>query len=303
MKHLLSLAILLWLTFSAAAQEKIFSGKFDNKFNIRLHLTLNGKKVIGHALHQKTSKKYAITGKADRNDQLQLTETDANGTVTGQYDVAVFANYLLKGTYKTSELTVNLILKIEDPEKVTSEEEFLDEQLFILSKLKENDKKHIKEIMSDFLACTASKKKKSYCDRYLAMAYFHLHGYDDFGFGKNLSEFKAESEMIVAMEKSPMWNKKGMAENAELLSNCIEWAKEGIPVLIVKRLKGEEAQIALVVPEDGSLSGKWGEVMVPTSAFFFLEQPDRSFSNKAVSEAWSSPKEIEIWVRDGELKE
>lgn len=301
MKHLISILFIL-LSVAAKGQEKIFTGKFDNKFHIRLSLTFDNKKVSGTALHQKSQKKYAVSGRINRKDQLSLTETDAFGNQAGKYELELFADFLLKGSYKFDKNETDLILKKDDTGEVSSEEEFLDQQLLIMAKQKANESRHIKEILSDFLACTSAQKPKNYCDRYLSMAYFNLHGFDDFGFGREASEFIPETEIPAELDKSPMWNKRGVASDGELVQKTIQWINEGIPVVAVKHLKGEKAQVALIVKGDGEVTGKWGEMKVPFAAAFLPEKPGLSSTNKPLSEAWSSPKEVEIWVRDGEIR-
>lgn len=141
-----------------------------------------------------------------------------------------------------------------------------------------------------FAAC--EPKSDAACRGFLAQAVEQVYGVKDFG---SNSQYMAAREVADKVGNDASWEHLGNAADQNTLKNAQSGANCGRAVLAV--LKSDTGgHVALVLPGQLVRSGMWN-LDVPKSASFFMHNPQKSYAGKALSYAFPSPKDIEIYAR------
>ena len=118
--------------------------------------------------------------------------------------------------------------------------------------------------------------------------------------GWGLTEFKTPSGYLSAnsifklLEERSDWIKLGAADKQGALNVAQTLANKGFPVIAASE-GAVHGHVALIIPGEESMSGKWG-LDVPNSASFFLGRPHKSYIGKMLSFAWSSDQKSNVVI-------
>jgi hypothetical protein len=121
---------------------------------------------------------------------------------------------------------------------------------------------------------------------------------DDF-YSKEKERFMTSNEIIANLKTSNQWKLLGYAYEQNILTQAQEYANVNKAVLAVYQNEEQLGNVSLILPGELSKSGSWG-FDVPNSATFFVNDPNRSYLDKALSYAYSRSiiRKVSIYGRN-----
>jgi len=155
------------------------------------------------------------------------------------------------------------------------------------------DKVEIEELLSDYENCQSLGKEVNDCKSFTAKAINRYFGVNDL---KREGKYIDYNEIYNFILSNDDWRSLGKATDQEVLDNAQYLANKRIPVIAINT-EDEHKFTVLIVKGEQVKSSKWN-VKVPNSAAFFPNKGPKPFINKTLNYVWSSPKGVEIFVRN-----
>jgi len=94
------------------------------------------------------------------------------------------------------------------------------------------------------------------------------------------------TEIDNFLQSSSQWTKLGIGYDQAVLTKAQELANSKKAVLAVYMGEDNLGHVSIILPGELTTSGSWG-LKVPNSASFFMNSPQRSYVNKALSYAFT----------------
>lgn len=176
------------------------------------------------------------------------------------------------------------------PEKTTSKKgksaSEKPEEIEAVESLNENE---LTQIMKDFQNCVEAKSSPE-CKSFIAQAFCKSYKIDVF---KNDEGYMDYDQILPYVQKSSNWKDLGDAGDRGSLDKAIELVSSGQPVLAINTHK--DLNVVAFLRDETSVSKSWGG-KVPHAVFYFPNQPMKSFTNKGLNYAFTSPGEVKLYA-------
>lgn len=159
-----------------------------------------------------------------------------------------------------------------------------------------NWKPELKANLDKFLQCTATGEKAT-CSNYIGESLKVVYKIDDF-YNKKSGKYMTAGEIAAFLKTSGSWTSLGQSYDQQVLDRAGELANARKAVVAVYNNAAGIGHIVLITPGDMTVSGSWG-LKVPAAASFFPIEPAKSFTDKALSFAFSKQmlKDVTLYVR------
>jgi hypothetical protein len=120
---------------------------------------------------------------------------------------------------------------------------------------------------------------------------------DDF-YNKKAGRYMTSAEIAAYLKTSGSWTSLGQSYDQQVLDRAAELANQRKAVVAAYSNSAGVGHIVLITPGEMSASGSWG-LKVPAAASFFSIEPAKSFTDKALSFAFSKQmlKDVTLYVR------
>lgn len=123
------------------------------------------------------------------------------------------------------------------------------------------------------------------CSKSIGISFNLVYRVNDF-FDKEQSRYLTGTEINEFLQNSSRWTKIGFAYTQENLNKAQELANSGKAVLAIYMGEDNLGHVSIILPGELTTSGSWG-LKVPNSASFFINNPQQSYLNKALSYAFT----------------
>lgn len=160
-----------------------------------------------------------------------------------------------------------------------------------------NWKPELKANLDKFMACTQAGDKSA-CSGYVAESLKIVYRLDDF-YNKKAARYMTSAEMVEYLRSSGAWTVLGQSYDQQALDKAGELANNKKAVVAVYSNGQGIGHIVLITPGEMTSSGSWG-LKVPAAASFLAVDPTRSFTEKALSFAFSKQmlKDVTLYSRN-----
>ncbi len=152
--------------------------------------------------------------------------------------------------------------------------------------------------IAQFRACeNTTEAGVNSCNQYIGKTLKVLYQLNDF-YSKENDRYMLAGEMQDYLQHSNRWVFLGKGYEQEALTKAQQRANEKKAVVAVYRDASGEGHLAYILPGELQTSGSW-RLQVPNSAAYFIDQPERSYSHKALSYSFprSSIQSVSLYVR------
>jgi len=173
---------------------------------------------------------------------------------------------------------------------------------FVLStnaqKINPNWKSELNKSVEEFKNCTqVIEDGINSCSKYTGESVNTVYQVNDF-YSEDNEDYLSGAEIIKILESSTQWKKLGLALIQEVLNEAQNNANANKAVVAVYVPEDGIGHIALILPGELTPSGSWG-LNTPNSASFFMNDQQRSYSEKGLSYAFSKSMlgRISLFVR------
>ncbi|MBL4592823.1 MAG: hypothetical protein JKX68_03285 [Flavobacteriales bacterium] len=153
------------------------------------------------------------------------------------------------------------------------------------------EKRSIEQLLVEYEEWQAGKGANN-TKTFTAKAISAYYGIEDL---KKDNQYIEYHDIYDFVSSSSAWHNLGDAKDKLVMDNAQEFANKGVPVIATDTDDKHKLTVLIIAGEQAS-SSKWG-VKVPNAAAFFPKNGPEPFVNKTLNYAWSSPDDIEIWVR------
>jgi hypothetical protein len=159
-----------------------------------------------------------------------------------------------------------------------------------------NWKQELKSNLDKFLLCTSSGDKTN-CTGYVGESLKVVYKVDDF-YNKKAGRYMTSAEIADFLKSSGSWSSLGQSYDQQVLDRAGVLANQRKAVVAVYNNNAGIGHIVLITPGEMSPSGSWG-LKVPAAASFFSVEPAKSFTDKALSFAFSKQmlKDVTLYAR------
>lgn len=160
-----------------------------------------------------------------------------------------------------------------------------------------NWKPELKANLDKFLACAAGGDKAA-CSGYVGESLKVVYKVDDF-YNKKAARYMSSTEIVEYLKSSGSWSAMGQSYDQQVLDRAGELANSRKAVVAVYNNGQGIGHIVLITPGEMTASGSWG-LKVPAAASFFTVEPSKSFTEKALSFAFSKQmlKDVTLYARN-----
>lgn len=135
------------------------------------------------------------------------------------------------------------------------------------------------------------------CNKYIGQALKLIYQVDDF-YSKTQGRYLLAGEIYDYLQTSRQWTHLGKGFEQKALTKAQQQANAKRATVAIYRDASGKGHVAYIIPGALKASGSW-RLQVPNSAAFFIEQPERSYSNKGLS--YSFPRNliqsVDLYVR------
>ena len=143
--------------------------------------------------------------------------------------------------------------------------------------------------IAQFRACeNTTEAGVNSCNVYIGKTLKTLYKLSDF-YSKENGRYMLAGEIHDYVQNSSRWVYLGKGYEQKALTKAQQQANEKKAVVAVYRNAAAEGHVAYILPGELHASGSW-RLQVPNSAAYFIEQPERSYSHKALS--YSFPRNL-----------
>lgn len=162
--------------------------------------------------------------------------------------------------------------------------------------LNANWKQELKVNLDKFLQCSTTGDK-SKCAEFIGESLKTVYKLDDF-YSKKASRYMIASEIADFLKNSGQWTTLGQSYDQNVLTTATQHANEKKAVVAVYNNGSGVGHVVVITPGDMIASGSWG-LRVPAAASFFPVEPQKSFTDKGLSFAFSKQmlKDVTIYAR------
>jgi hypothetical protein len=159
-----------------------------------------------------------------------------------------------------------------------------------------NWKHELKGNLDKFLQCTTGDEKAA-CINFVGESLKVVYKVDDF-YNKKAGRYMTAAEITAYLKTSSNWSSLGLSYDQDVLNRASELANARKAVVAVYNNAAGIGHIVLITPGEMTTSGSWG-LKVPAAASFFTTEPAKSFTDKALSFAFSKQmlKDVTIYSR------
>jgi hypothetical protein len=159
-----------------------------------------------------------------------------------------------------------------------------------------NWKHELQGNLNKFLQCTTGGEKAA-CINFVGESLKVVYKVDDF-YNKKAGRYMTAAEITAYLKTSRNWSSLGLSYDQQVLDRAGELANARKAVVAVYNNSSGIGHIVLITPGEMTTSGSWG-LKVPAAASFFTTEPAKSFTDKALSFAFSKQmlKDVTIYSR------
>jgi len=162
--------------------------------------------------------------------------------------------------------------------------------------LNANWKQELKTNLDEFLLCSAGGSNAG-CNGYAGESLKVVYKVDDF-YNKKVGRYMTSAEISEFVKVAGNWSALGQSYDQEVLDRANELANQRKAVVAVYNNHAGVGHIVIITPGEMTSSGSWG-LKVPAAASFFSVEPAKSFTDKALSFAFTKQmlKDVTIYAR------
>lgn len=154
-------------------------------------------------------------------------------------------------------------------------------------------KESIEHLLDEYEDCQDDAESAMDCKDFTAKAISKYYGVEDLKKDEQYIDYHDIYDFVSA---SGAWSNLGDADDQGVMDQAQQFANEGVPVIAIDTDDKHKLTVLIIAGEQAS-SSKWG-VKVANAAAFFPKNGPEPFINKTLNYAWSSPDDIEVWVRN-----
>lgn len=153
-------------------------------------------------------------------------------------------------------------------------------------KIDRNWKSKLDESVTQFKDCKNTVEAGvSSCNKYIGETLQSLYHLSDF-YSTERGRYMLAGEIHNYVQNSARWIYLGKGYEQKALTKAQQRANERKAVVAVYRNAAAEGHVAYILPGELQASGSWN-LQVPNSAAYFIDQPERSYSQKGLSYSFS----------------
>jgi hypothetical protein len=136
------------------------------------------------------------------------------------------------------------------------------------------------------------------CSKSIGESFNIVYKVKDF-YSSDLGRYMTGTEIDKFLQTSSQWTKIGFAYDQANLTKAQEIANGKKAVLAVYIGEDNSGHVSIILPGELTASGSWG-LKVPNSASLFMNSPQRSYVNKALSYAFTRNmiKDVVLYSRN-----
>lgn len=162
-------------------------------------------------------------------------------------------------------------------------------------KANNNWKQEVDAALQEFLDCANSSTDKFHCSTYIGESIARIYHLDNL-YSEKEGRYLLITEISKSMSEHSGWKLLGHAYEQNVLVEAQKYANENKAVIAVYKTTTGVGHIAVILPGNLQYSGSWG-VNVPNSASFSFVEPEKSYTSKGLSYAFSKSmiKDVELY--------
>jgi hypothetical protein len=159
-----------------------------------------------------------------------------------------------------------------------------------------NWRQELKSNLDKFMQCSTGGDK-SKCADYIGESLKIVYKVDDF-YSRKAGRYMTAGEIADYLRTSGQWSVLGQSYDQEVLNVANRQANENKAVVAVYTGPSGSGHVVVITPGELIASGSWG-LKVPGAASFFPVDPQKSFTDKGLSFAFSKQmlKDVTIYAR------
>lgn len=162
-------------------------------------------------------------------------------------------------------------------------------------RMTKNSRNIITDLLEEFNDCRSSKSLME-CKHHTAKAICEFYEIDDFKAKKGDGYVNYEEMHDIIKGKFGTWVMLGEAKSQKALKEAQDKANNGQAVVAVSD-RSKYGHVAIILPGSVEKAPSWGGLKAPNCASFFLVKHLEPFVDKSLAYAWSSPKDILLYVK------
>ena len=153
----------------------------------------------------------------------------------------------------------------------------------------------IENSLQEFLACP--DKKEGVCAGYTGKSLNMIYKVDDF-YSAKLNRYMSVAEIAKSVKGNSKWTNLGKPYEQKTLDHAQELANSKRAVIAVYENSQGVGHVVIITPGKLLPSGSWG-LNVPNAVSFFPMEPEKSFSQKSLSFAFTKTmmKDVTLYSR------
>ena len=152
--------------------------------------------------------------------------------------------------------------------------------------------------MQQFQECQNGNKASIDCNAFTGKSLNTIYKVNDF-YSEKAGRYMTVNEIDKFLKDSQNWTELGKTYDQKTLDIAQEFANAKKAVVALYQNSEGIGHVVVIIPGSLQLSGSWG-LNVPSAASFFTVDPSKSFTNKALSFAFSKSmmKDVTIFARN-----
>jgi hypothetical protein len=161
-----------------------------------------------------------------------------------------------------------------------------------------NWKQDLEAALAQFMSCSGGTTNSVECNTFSGKALNTVYKVNDFYLQK-AGRYMTVNEILKFLKETNQWSSLGKSYDQKALETAQEYANSKKAVIAVYENSAGIGHVVVITPGELQSSGSWG-LKVPNAASFFSVEPAKSFSNKAMSFAFSKNmiKDIVLYARN-----
>jgi|GEM_PF-1517026 len=163
-----------------------------------------------------------------------------------------------------------------------------------------NWKQELTTAVNEFVDCKSTSDETELCVRFFGESLTKVYSINDF-YSEVSKRYLKMYEITKFLEGNDQWTELGHAYDPKILAEAQNAANTNRAAVAVYKdsSTGLGQHVALIIPGELQHSGSWG-MAVPNTASFLSVQPEKSYTNKALSYAFRRDmmKDVFIYVRN-----
>lgn len=150
-----------------------------------------------------------------------------------------------------------------------------------------------RELLENFTYCQDNAESELMCKFYTAKAICDYFGINDFKKGEIYVDYE---KIIDEVKDNPDWENLGEATDQKNLEQAQILANRGKATIAID-IKSKYGHVVLITKGTLEKAHNWKGLMAPTCASFFMVKNVKSFINKSLAYAYSTPEGVYLYSK------